>query len=998
MKLPVKIYFAISVLFVMSFGFSCKHNAGFNRDITVKCDAEKLTADKKSFLSNSGNYTFSGGKQQTQLEARSGKHAVMATKKFPYVFSFLIENAGADKFLKVSAWRKSKSGKGVLVVSDNTSKKLYQVASKVRERDDNGWEKLEMEVFTPPNFVNEDVKVYCWSNSGDTVFFDDIKIEVTEKVYPLYKEQPLAIVFDTTAYQKLMRKRIKAFNAGVLQSGENDWVKAMIFGDNKMMKAKLRLKGDWLDHLIGDKWSFRIKMRKDYAWNRLRVFSIQTPYARDFLYEWFSHKLYDSKDILTTRYGFVPVIVGNRSKGLYAWEEHFVKQLVESRKRREGPIVKFSEDALWQIQKIGKMTGIWYFMPFLNASVIEPFSENKTVENPVLYREFLVAQKLMYQYKHAKAAPSAIFDLDKTARYFAMLDITHARHGMRWHNERFYYNPVICKLEPIAYDGYTGHEQIDFSINDNKAFFLLTADTIKYSRPVYYFLFEDTAFLNRYVQYLEAFSNKRFVDSVNRALDREIDINDSLIRMEFPYHHFDKDFLSKSAKAVRDYLPELKRLLADRIAANNLDVRLTPESDDKWTSEFGTPPYFVTAYKEKDYGDSLLIEVHNFFGDKISLVGTGVTKKFIQNYFSEYKDVAGYNGEPDGVTVKLAVEPGASYLFFKLNDSQGPYSVNIKPWPYPRGFTPQQELMRSVDLETNSAIDSVAGNDIFIKKGVVIVDKPLIIPAGYRVVFSQGTKLDLQKRAMFISYSPVFMKGTKQEPVVVFSSDNSGNGFSVLQAKERSELNYVRFENLNTLNYKGWALSGAVTFYESDVDISNSAFVNNHCEDALNIVRSDFLLDNSYFDHIWGDAFDSDFSTGLVDKVKFTNIGNDAIDFSTGKITIRGCAVSGAQDKGISGGEDSHLIVENTSVTGANIGFASKDLSSLEVSNSKIDSCKYGIVLLQKKPEYGPAAMNLQNVTITNTPTNMLIEKGSQVVFDKRLFKGDRKNVAKLFY
>jgi hypothetical protein len=132
--------------------------------------------------------------------------------------------------------------------------------------------------------------------------------------------------------------------------------------------------------------------------------------------------------------------------------------------------------------------------------------------------------------------------------------------------------------------------------------------------------------------------------------------------------------------------------------------------------------------------------------------------------------------------------------------------------------------------------------------------------------------------------------------------------------------------------------------------------------------------------------------------VKFTNIGNDAIDFSTGKITIRGCAVSGAQDKGISGGEDSHLIVENTTVTGANIGFASKDLSSLEVSNSKIDSCKYGIVLLQKKPEYGPAAMNLQNVTITNTPTNMLIEKGSQVVFDKRLFKGDRKNVAKLFY
>ncbi len=979
--------------------WSCVRPKESRKDKTIICDAEKLTADKKNFISNQPDCFFTGGKRQTDREAHSGKYSVLASKKFPYVFSYKEKHIKGDIFVKVSVWRKSKNGKGVLVISDTTAQRFYKVINTTRKHDKNGWEKLETEFFVPPNLDGEKIKFYCWSNTGDSVYFDDMEIVYTTKKYPNYKnEEPLAIVFDTIAFNKLLQKRNTAFKKGVLQSGENDWVKGMLFGDGKVMKAKFRLKGDWLDHLEGDKWSFRIKLRKDYAWNRLRVFSIQTPEARDYLYEWFSHKLYDSKDILTTRYGFVPVIIGNESKGLYAWEEHFVKQLVESRKRREGPIVKFSEDALWQIQKIGMMTHKWYFMPFYNASVIEPFSENKTIENPVLRHEFLIAQKLMYQYKYAKASPSEIFDLDKTAKYFAMLDITHARHGMRWHNERFYYNPVLCKLEPIAYDGYTGHEKIDFSINDNKAWFIFNADTIKYSIPVYYFLFEDTSFLKPYLAYLEEFSSKRFVDSVNRAFAGEVALYDSLIRMEFPYERFDTGFLSKSAKSVREYLPRLKKFLAGRIANNDLHTRLTPERDDFWTLDFGTPPYFVTAYLESDNGDRAVVSVHNFLAKPVKLLGTGGEKKYVQNYFDGDNILAGYVKEPDGVVKKITVESGSKYLFFSMADSLTSYAVKINPWPYPGGLTPQQELMKSVSLSGNPAIDTIIDSDIYMKKGVVQVDKPLIIPAGYRVLFLPGTRLDLVKRAMFISYSPVFMKGTKDKPVVVLSSDKTANGFTVLQAGGRSVLENVKFDNLNTLNYKGWSLSGAVTFYESDVDISNMVIVDNHCEDALNIVRSDFHLENSSFNRIWGDAFDSDFSTGLVDGVLFTEIGNDAIDFSTSKISIVNTTIHGAEDKGISGGEASHLIVKNTTVTGANIGFASKDLSSMEVSNSKVDSCNYGIVLLQKKPEYGPATMNLKKVSIKNTSTNMLIEKGSKVIFNNRIIKGDRKKVAAMFY
>jgi len=67
---------------------------------------------------------------------------------------------------------------------------------------------------------------------------------------------------DTSEYIKLIEIRKRAFIAGVLQSTDDDWIKGFAFANNKLMKSDMRLKGDWLDHLHGNKWSFRIKLKK----------------------------------------------------------------------------------------------------------------------------------------------------------------------------------------------------------------------------------------------------------------------------------------------------------------------------------------------------------------------------------------------------------------------------------------------------------------------------------------------------------------------------------------------------------------------------------------------------------------------------------------------------------------------------------------------------------------------------------------------------------------
>ena len=84
-----------------------------------------------------------------------------------------------------------------------------------------------------------------------------------------------------------------------------------------------------------------------------------------------------------------------------------------------------------------------------------------------------------------------------------------------------------------------------------------------------------------------------------------------------------------------------------------------------------------------------------------------------------------------------------------------------------------------------------------------------------------------------ISKSPVYMPGKAAETIEITSSDNSGNGFSIIQTQGKSQLSYVNFSNFNTLNYKGWELSGSVTFYEADVLIENCKFSN---RTSLNMV------------------------------------------------------------------------------------------------------------------------------------------------------------------
>ena len=204
------------------------------------------------------------------------------------------------------------------------------------------------------------------------------------------------------------------------------------------------------------------------------------------------------------------------------------------------------------------------------------------------------------------------------------------------------------------------------------------------------------------------------------------------------------------------------------------------------------------------------------------------------------------------------------------------------------------------------------------------------------------------------------------------------------------------FDNLGSITAKNWSLTGAVTFYESKIEIDNVKFINNHSEDYLNIIRSKFAIRSSSFRNSSGDALDVDFGEGTISDTRFESCGNDCVDLAGSKAEIRNTVISGAGDKGMSIGEKSLVRIFDTSVSHAAIALSSKDKSTAVADRLIISNSKIGFAAYQKKPEYGGAQILAKGTVMRNVGDkyvgdnkSRVLENGKEVKtsFSKDLFR-----------
>ena len=784
-----------------------------------------------------------------------------------------------------------------------------------------------------------------------------------------WKADPLQVIIDVKHknLQKLSDKRDEALSLGILLSSPDDFVSSKISIGSDSVSAKIRLKGDWVDHLSEKKWSFRVQVQGDHTLLGMKQFSLQHPWTRNYLYEWLFHKALRREDIIALRYEFLRVTVNGEDWGVYALEEHFEKRLIEYNRRREGPILRFNESLLWEHK--ARKTGRKYSATAYYSANIDTFQLNRTLASDTQHPQFVKAVQLLEAFRHGERTVAEVFDTERLARFYALSDLMGAQHMRFFHNLRFYYNPVTSRLEPIGFDADAG----------SKITSLLEVQEREDASAFYDFgraLFSDTEFISAYHRALERFSSRSYLDSLLADVDEPLRRNLRIIQSEFPSYDFDINIFYANQRLIRDFLRPVKGLHAYAAPASNGQANGTRFH----VANIQSLPLEIIGVSFG--GDSMLAPV-----TPLRLAGKlpNTPMRFHDLVLPAAKDTPG--GE----------SPVVHYRVAGLDDVLVAKTFPWSPVAPPRFLDDPTRMTPNASEFDFVAIDE-ATRTIQFRTGRWTIDRDLVLPSGFEVAVDAGTELDLVRGAKLISRSPLRWTGLEEAPIIVGSSDGTGQGVAVIGPGAPSVLVYVVFRNLAEPKVDGWGLTGAVTFYEAPVSFLRCVFQDSRAEDALNIIRSSFKLNRSLFMNTYSDALDVDFSDGEIVNTTFLRTGNDAIDASGSRLKLEHIRVQSPGDKALSAGEASEIEVRNMEIVDAEIGVASKDLSKVSMSDVRISGSRLGFTVYQKKPEFGPGTIRAQKLEIANVERPYAVEAGSTLVVNNRTIAPTGEKVKEMLY
>ena len=269
------------------------------------------------------------------------------------------------------------------------------------------------------------------------LYLPNIAIEAIKSNFYKLEKINLEIKFDNLLILENIRNN--AIKEGSLPgSNLNTKVNFKLIYNNKKYPGEIRLKGDRKVHYVDkEKSSYKIELDKENYIFGASKFSLQKPRLRNYVHEWIFHQMAKDFNIIKIRYEFLELSINGESKELYVLEEGFGKELIERNKRRNGPIFGLNEE--------------------LNVDSNNPVFEiyNKKYwakdENKALVEN--ASQKLR-DFFNKKVVLEDIFDIEKWAAYFAIVDMTSTYHGAFLKSVKLYYNPINGLFEPIPYDGH----------------------------------------------------------------------------------------------------------------------------------------------------------------------------------------------------------------------------------------------------------------------------------------------------------------------------------------------------------------------------------------------------------------------------------------------------------------------------------------------------------------------------------------------------------------
>ena len=457
------------------------------------------------------------------------------------------------------------------------------------------------------------------------------------------------------------------------------------------------------------------------------------------------------------------------------------------------------------------------------------------------------------------------------------------------------------------------------------------------------------------------FSKKEYVNDILRKYETELNLIEKKISKD--------DLLFE--KSID------KRLLENRLTISN----------------FLKPIYPIEVINANKTDEELIIEFQNnyYFPIKISSMEYNEKTYKIEKIISPKK--LSLNSLYENSSYSIIKDRETSLIKLKI---KGPTNINkITNISFTIGKNDYNKTVKLIDFNPVKFDKSFLGNlekfsdyfsinhdlkQIRIKKKNIEIFETLIFPKNYQILLDDSIKITLNKNSNLIFESDIFYENetpnltlsSKGENCVIFKNNS-------INIKSLSLDGFSHCQNL------GFHLTGGINFYDSDINLNLLIAKNNKSgDDLVNIVNSNFNINNLILENSLYDALDIDYSNGNILNLSCINCGSkeggDGVDLSNSKIFIKNVNISNSKDKGLSIGENTNANIEKINVKNSNVCIASKDGSYTKIVEAKLENCKIGLAAFNKKSYYDPSKIDILEITFLNNQKNIMRDRLNKII------------------
>lgn len=785
---------------------------------------------------------------------------------------------------------------------------------------------------------------------------------------------------------------------GYLEDQSNTWRSAELEVDGEKYNVKVKLRGDVEIHWNSRLKSYNIKMeRTEYLDNmrRVRLIILEDRFLGSMIGRLISEKL----GLVFGKDDFVVLKINGVVQGVYYMQENFDKYLLEKEKMTHGVVVKVKDNWIKDHPRLNNATNHGLFLRAHMTQFNYDISGLDVDEDQIYKEEINYAVNRLYQAVEDEDVETlkTFFDLDYLASFeAARLILGNARSGTG-DNLRLFYGLADGKFYPLPdfewgrWDllqlekgglehglGFMREDRVDL------LYLFLKDDEIRHLRnkKAYSYLEnndlvgEVREIIDTYLPYIASYKgNKLSSRIIKRKVERIPDslmFNIGLIKENLAYATSYFNVVQKGNKVNLEVIPDSLthimfthfKIHLDSDYQGKIIVRQKKPSGIEIIKEF---------YVEKG---TKIIDLMPFFKEQYFSVGLDeqlYPQKRIYPFEFTFAntDIVKINevdlGMINSVTGEVILEDD---LYLQIADGNDYSSA---------------EKMSFFDFEKKYSefYWSYESGKLYLHPGRYTLIRDLVVPKNLELNILAGVTISIAENKSIVSYGTTNVLGTKNSPVVIKALDSGKpfGSFGVVGGRnDKAKIEWLDLSGGNEKLINGIYFLGGLSLHNVDVEMGNSLIHNNRADDGLNIRSAKVLIAESKFYNNYADQFDCDFCEGVVESSVFSeglgeDENGDGLDFSGSKIIVKDNVFNGFNDKGVSIGEETKVVLFRNKFVRNNLGVAVKDSSHAFFIDNEFDSNKVAVNAYQKKQLFSGGRAYFYG--------NRFVKNGKRFVSDK---------------